>query len=226
MTYSKDHCYTHNKESFSPSNLNIFSEVNKNSAVSSCQQDLVKTANNTHKSSLYLFNSITNTDALDNMHSSFVTFEYIQTHYKLFDARTMNQSIRRMYAVFDKSKPIDHITLTKLIDMDVSDPDKLRLECRNVLKRIGVKAGFIFGMDMSAQGVYHFHALTQGCLKPHNVVLARHGWGYIKLKDDASTRNEFMHMDEDNPNRMNGFHASAAYCLKKIYPNKRAFLKI
>lgn len=151
---------------------------------------------------------------------------YIQEHYKLFDASPMNRSIQRMYKAFDKSKPIDHITLTKLIDMDVSDPDKLRLECRNVLKRIGVKVGFIFGMDMSAQGVYHFHALTQGCLKPHSVVLARYGWGYIKLKDEANTRNEYMHMHEDSPNRITGFHTSAAYCLKKIYPNKRAFLKI
>jgi hypothetical protein len=224
LTSPSSHDYANSKEGFSSSNLNIFSEVNKKSTDSSCQQELVKTDTNTQKSGLYLFNSITN--PMDEMHSSFMTGAYIQEHYRLFDARTMNQSIRRMYKAYDKSKPIDHITLTKLIDMDVSDPDKLRLECRNVLRRIGVKVGFIFGMDMSAQGVYHFHTLTQGCLKPHNVVLARYGWGYIKLKDDANTRNEFMHMDEENTNRINGFHASAKYCLTKKYPNKKAFLKI
>lgn len=141
--------------------------------------------------------------------------------------RVQNKSIRKMYAEFDKSKPIRYIALQKpgMNLLDTSLPDNLRNEARKVLRKIGCKVGFIFGLDKGKNGVYHFHALIQGYLKPNRHVIWRYGWGYHIFPGD---RNEYIEVDITNNSKegITGFYATAKYCLEKHYPNKRSYIKI
>lgn len=195
---------------------------------------------------VYLSNSI-----MDDMHTfsplTPASAREIGLYRQSHPASMYNQRISGLRMFFDDDREIDHIWLTKIYDRDyiasnpgmridyasitkmnslgIDKPDNYRIKGRNVLQFASKKGhkAVIFGVEQGNNGLWHMHVASQGFLKEHKYVLNRTGWGYIKAEGD---RNECFNIDEDNPHRITGFYPTLKYCMQKIYPNSKAYLKM
>lgn len=216
-------------------NLLLFSNPNKKSLDSLYAQELRETDNKALNSILYL-----SSNALEQCHQpGFMSAELAKKqglYITSLKPMILNRQIRCCYEPFDRTKPIDHIVLVKTDSsmipgrlpskqcrVDIDKPDKLRVDCRKALKRIGAEHAVIFGLEQGDNEVWHFHALVQGYLKPHRVAWERTGWGYIKIDGD---RKEYIEINDSATQHLTGFHATAKYCLSKYHPHKKAYLKV
>lgn len=219
--------------------LNIFSKVNKKSAIGLYAPELSDTDNNTLETLLYL-----SSNALEQCHQpGFMSAELAKKqglYIAALKPMVLNRQKHRCYEVFDRDRPIDHIVLTKpdssmipgrlpskYCRVDIDEPDKLRIDCRNALLHIqdnkpGKFSFVIFGLEKGDNGVWHFHAVTQGYLKPHRAALKRTGWGYIKLPDD---RREYLEINDSVTQHVTGFDTTVNYFLTSPHPHKKAYLK-
>lgn len=223
-------------------NLLLFSNSDKNSIALEGKQLTFKNADESHNSLQYLSNSIAYDKIMEDIHPELfrqTIGEAIRlskkkyADYRHIEPKILNSQISRIHSKTDTDQPISHGVITKLYDrkhpgmpyreanlIGIDDPDKYRKDAIKALLKAEAN-GVIYGLEQGANGLWHFHFMSYGWMKPHNFILNRTGWGYIKIPED---RNEYFNIDEDIPKRIRGFHPTAKYCLEKHHPHKKAYV--